>query len=167
MFSFIKLTFYQEKGIHWTNNCPNNCLVTSLVNAAKAVEERGPDLLRVNVSEGRKLRVSLGICGERAHTEGTASVKILRPERSECICRTERRPVWSRCRGPTLGDKAEEVEPIRGLWKAPRRIERLLAVQGTLKSLLQHHNSKASILQCSALFTVQLSLEKQIGRAHV
>ena len=33
----------------------------------------------------------------------------------------------------------------------------LLAVQGTLKSLLQHHNSKASILLCSAFFTVQLS----------
>ena len=33
----------------------------------------------------------------------------------------------------------------------------LLAVQGTLKSLLQHHSSKASILQCSALFIVQLS----------
>ena len=33
----------------------------------------------------------------------------------------------------------------------------LLAVQGTLKSLLQHHSSKASILQWSAFFTVQLS----------
>ena len=33
----------------------------------------------------------------------------------------------------------------------------LLAVQGTPKSLLQHHNSKASILQCSAFFIVQLS----------
>ena len=33
----------------------------------------------------------------------------------------------------------------------------LLAVQGTLKSLLQHHNSKASLLQRSAFFTVQLS----------
>ena len=33
----------------------------------------------------------------------------------------------------------------------------LLAVQGTLKSLLQHHSSKASILQPSAFFTVQLS----------
>ena len=33
----------------------------------------------------------------------------------------------------------------------------LLAVQGTLKSLLQHHTSKASILQRSAFFTVQLS----------
>ena len=33
----------------------------------------------------------------------------------------------------------------------------LLAVQGTLKSLRQHHSSKASILQCSAFFIVQLS----------
>ena len=33
----------------------------------------------------------------------------------------------------------------------------LLAVQGALKSLLQHHSSKASILQCSAFFIVQLS----------
>ena len=33
----------------------------------------------------------------------------------------------------------------------------LLAVQGTLKSLLQNHSSKTSILQCSAFFTVQLS----------
>ena len=33
----------------------------------------------------------------------------------------------------------------------------LLAVQGTLKSLLQHYSSKASILCCSAFFTVQLS----------
>ena len=33
----------------------------------------------------------------------------------------------------------------------------LLAVQGTLKSLLQHHGSKASILQCSAFLVVQLS----------
>ena len=33
----------------------------------------------------------------------------------------------------------------------------LLAVQGTLNSLLQHHSSKASVLQCSAFFIVQLS----------
>ena len=33
----------------------------------------------------------------------------------------------------------------------------LLAIQGTLKSLIQHHSSKASILRCSAFFMVQLS----------
>ena len=41
----------------------------------------------------------------------------------------------------------------------------LLAIQGTLKSLLQHHGSKASILQCSAFFMVQLSyLYMTIGK---
>ena len=39
----------------------------------------------------------------------------------------------------------------------------LLAVQGTLKSLLQPHSSKASILQCSAFFTVQLSHPYNLG----
>ena len=42
----------------------------------------------------------------------------------------------------------------------------LLAVQGTLKSLLQHHTSKASILQCSAFFTVQLSLSLSLSHDH-
>ena len=41
----------------------------------------------------------------------------------------------------------------------------LLAVQGTLKSLLQHHSSKASILRCSAFFTVQLSHPYMISLA--
>ena len=42
----------------------------------------------------------------------------------------------------------------------------LLAVQGTLKSLLQHHSSKASILQCSAFFTVQLSHPYVTTKSH-
>ena len=43
----------------------------------------------------------------------------------------------------------------------------LLAVQGTLKSLLQHHSSKSSILWCSAFFTVQLSHPYMtIGKKH-
>ena len=40
----------------------------------------------------------------------------------------------------------------------------LLAVQGTLKSLLQHHSAKASILWCSAFFTVQLSRPHTTGK---
>ena len=40
----------------------------------------------------------------------------------------------------------------------------LLAVQGTLKSLLQHHSSKASNFQCSPFFTVQLSLPNMTTR---
>ena len=45
----------------------------------------------------------------------------------------------------------------RGLISFRRDWLDLLAVQETFKSLLQHHSSKASILRCSALFTVQLS----------
>ena len=48
------------------------------------------------------------------------------------------------------------------------RIDRfdLLAVQGTLKSLLQHHSSKASLLQCSAFFIVQLSHPHDYWKNH-
>ena len=42
----------------------------------------------------------------------------------------------------------------------------LLAVQGTLKSLLQHHSSKASILRCSAFFTVQLTSIHEYWKNH-
>ena len=42
----------------------------------------------------------------------------------------------------------------------------LLAVQETLKSLLQHHSSKASILRCSAFFTVQLSSIHDYWKIH-
>ena len=46
---------------------------------------------------------------------------------------------------------------ITGLISFRRDWLDLTAVQGTLKSLLQHHSSKASILWCSAFFTVQLT----------
>ena len=49
------------------------------------------------------------------------------------------------------------AKEISGLISSRMNWLDLLAVQGTLKSLLQHHSSKASILQCSAFFTVQLS----------
>ena len=42
----------------------------------------------------------------------------------------------------------------------------LLVVQGTLKSLIQHHSSKASIFQCSAFLTVQLSHPYMITKSH-
>ena len=43
----------------------------------------------------------------------------------------------------------------------------LLAAQGTLKSLLQHHSSKASILQCSALFIVLFYVQGSSGDTDV
>ena len=58
---------------------------------------------------------------------------------------------WSFSFNISLSNEHPELISFRMDWLD------LLAVQGTLKSLLQHHSSKASILRCSAFFTVQLS----------
>ena len=62
--------------------------------------------------------------------------------------------------GESLGLQGNPISPSNehpGLISFRVDLLNLLAVQGTLKSLLQHHSSKASILRCSAAFTVQLS----------
>ena len=58
---------------------------------------------------------------------------------------------WSFCFSISLSNEHPGLISFRMDWLD------LLAVQGTLNSLLQHHSSKASILQLSAFFTVQLS----------
>ena len=58
---------------------------------------------------------------------------------------------WSFCFSISLSNEHPGLISFRMYWLD------LLAVQGTLNSLLQHHSSKASILQLSAFFTVQLS----------
>ena len=65
-----------------------------------------------------------------------------------------------RIRGPKYWNFSLRISPSNehpGLISFQMDWLDLLAVQGTLKSLLQHHSSRASILQCSAFFTVQLS----------
>ena len=65
-----------------------------------------------------------------------------------------------RVRWPKYWSISFSISPskeIRGLISFRMEWLDLLAVQGTLKSLLQHHSSKASVLWCSAFFTVQLS----------
>ena len=60
--------------------------------------------------------------------------------------------------GQSIGVSAStSVLPMPGLVSFRMDWLEILTVQGTLKSLLQHHSSKPSILQCSAFFTVQLS----------
>ena len=58
---------------------------------------------------------------------------------------------WSFCFSISASNEYSGLISFRTNWFC------LLAVQGTLKSLLQHHNLKALILQCSAFFIVQLS----------
>ena len=59
--------------------------------------------------------------------------------------------------GQSIGVSASAFNEHPGLISFRMDWLDLLPIQGTLKSLLQHHSSKASILQCSAFFTVQLS----------
>ena len=59
--------------------------------------------------------------------------------------------------GRTLGRGMATLSNMeRGAWWAIVHVD-LLAIQGNLRSLLQHHRSKASILRCSAFFIAQLS----------
>ena len=62
--------------------------------------------------------------------------------------------------GPSIGSFSFSISPSNehpGLISFRIDWFDLLAVQGTLKSLLQHHSSKASVLRCTAFFIVQLS----------
>ena len=70
---------------------------------------------------------------------------------NESVFRIRWPKYWSFNFSISPSNEYSELIPFRMDWLD------LLAVQGTLKSLLQHHNSKALILQCSAFFTVQLS----------
>ena len=62
---------------------------------------------------------------------------------------------WPKCKSFSFNISPSNEDP--GLISFRMNWLYLLAVQGTLKSLLQHHSSKASILQCWAFYTVQLS----------
>ena len=76
------------------------------------------------------------------------SIRVFSNESTLCI----RWPkYWSYSFGISLSNEYSGLISFRMDWLD------LLAVQGTLKSLLQHHSSKASVLQDSAFFTVQLS----------
>ena len=99
-------------------------------------------------------------------------------EDTQCVSRPKggMSEPWNQCGSDCLGQSVEHnsrlqypllqesgsITPSGGpsfnqLEIQPRKWLDLLAVQGTLKSLLQHHSSKASILQHSAFFTVQRS----------
>ena len=76
---------------------------------------------------------------------------IIRVFTKESVLRIRWPKYWSFSFSTNLSNEYSELISFRMDWL------NLLAFQGALKSLLQHHSSKASILWCSAFFTVQLS----------
>ena len=76
------------------------------------------------------------------------SIRVFSNESALCIRWAK---YWSFCFSISPSNEYSGLISFRMDWLD------LLAVQGTLKSLLQHHSSKASILWCSAFFIVQLS----------
>ena len=76
------------------------------------------------------------------------SIKVFSDESALCIRRLK---YWSFSFNISPSNKHSGLISFSTDWLD------LLAVQGTFKSLLQHHSSKAAILRCSAFFTVQLS----------
>ena len=73
---------------------------------------------------------------------------------------TPRSQLFTSSGGQSIGSFSFSISPSHeysGLISFPIDWLDLLAVQGTLKSLLQHHSSATSILQCSAFFMVQIS----------
>ena len=79
------------------------------------------------------------------------SIKVFSDESVVCIKWPK---YWSFSFSISISNEHSELISFRMDWWD------LLAVQGTLKSLLQHHSSKASILWCSAFFTVPFSGDK-------
>ena len=77
-----------------------------------------------------------------------ASIRVFSDESVPCVRWSK---YWSFSFGISPSNEYSGLISFRMDWLD------LLAVQGILKSLLQHHSSKASILQCSAFFIVQLS----------
>ena len=92
--------------------------------------------------------VSSSVVPFSSHLQSFPSIKIFSSESVLCI----RWPkYWSFSFNINPSNEYSGLISFRIVWLA------LLAVQGTLKSLLQHHSSKASILQRSAFFMVQLT----------
>ena len=117
-------------------------------------------------------QASLSITNSRSSSKGMSIVSVM-PSKHLILCRTlfllpsifPSITVFSnesalRIRWPKYWSFTFNISPSNehpGLISFRMDWLDFLAVQGTLKSLLQHHSSKASILQCSAFFNVQLS----------
>ena len=124
--------------IPWTAACQASPSITQLLELAQTNVHQGSDAIQPSHPLLSPFLPAFNL----AHYQGFSSESVLHIK-------------WPKFRSFSFSISASnqysELISFRIDWFDP------LAVQGTLKSLLQHYSSKASILQCSAFFMVQLS----------
>ena len=132
-----------------TQSCPTRCDPMNRSTPGRPVHHQLPEFTQTHIHRvSDAIQPSHPLCPLLLLPPIPPSIRVFSNESSLCM----RWPkYWSFSFSISLSNEHPELITFR--------IDRLdiPAVQGTLKSLLQHHSSKASILQRSAIFTVQLT----------
>ena len=131
-----------------TQSCPTLCDPTNCSTPGLPVHHHLPEFTQTHVH-----RVSDAI--QPSHPRSCPSLHTPNPSQHQSFSNE----TTLRMRWPKYWTFSFSIIPSKEIPGLIFRMDLLdlLAVQGTLKTLLQHHSSKASILRCSAFFTVQLS----------
>ena len=131
-----------------TQSCPTLCYPIDCSTPGLPVHHQLPELSKLMSIELVMPSSHLILCNPLLLPPIPPSIRVLSNESTLCM------------RWPKYWSFSFSIIPSKehpGLISFRMDWLHLLAVQGTLKRLLQHHNSKASSLRCSAFFTVQLS----------
>ena len=132
-----------------TQSCPTLCNPINRSTPSLPVRHQLPEFTQTQVHE-------VGDAIQPSHSLSSPSPPAPNPSQHQSLSNES----TLRMRWPKYWSFSFSIIPskeIPGLISSRMDLLDLLAVQGTLKSLLQHHSSKASILQRSAFFIVQLS----------
>ena len=132
-----------------TQSCPTLCSPMDCSTPGFPVHHQLPELAQTHVHRvGYAIQPSLHLSSPSALPSVFPSIWVFS---NESALRIRWPKYWSFSFNISPSNEYSGLISFRMDWLD------LLAVQGTLKSLLQHHSSKASFLQCSAFFIVQLS----------
>ena len=151
---FIRLTFAKKNGMlpvqfsSVTQSCPTLCDSMDCSMPGFPVHHQVPELTQTHVHQvGNAIQPSHPLSSHSPPTFNLSSIRVFSNESGLPI------------RWPKYWSFSFNISPFKHPGLISFRMDwlDLLAVQGTLKTLLQHHSSKASILRCSAFFIVQLS----------
>ena len=144
---FSKISQSQFSSV--TQSCPTLCYPMDCSMPGLPVHHQLPEITQIHVHRvGDAIQPSHLCCPLFLLPSVFASIRVFS---SESVLHIRRPKYWSFRFIISPSNEYSGLISFRMDWFD------LLAVQGTLKSLLQHHSSKASILQCLAFFIVQLS----------